>query len=393
VPYTNYPQVQDILNGVTFDVRSQLSQATSSVQQSILIDYTNRIHKQMLRFSRWNFLLSEPLYFLTEKGQSKYWLGSAGNAPAGQVDTGLNLPDVDKIKKDSVIDISNIRALKWLSQQPYGPNLQDRDNRGRENRPTNYIQNPNDPQTVELYPPPDNENITQPRPQVPITLAVTGGALAARTYFTLVTYVDSKGGETTAPPNGREQFLPADFLMTVKSPAIPYPYASSGVLYNRYNVYAGLSTQNTSTNQPQQPGSLTLQNVSPIAMGTDFTEPTSGLTTTGQTVPTQNSIEKLGAYIIKFQYYKARKTLMQLSDFLQVPEDYKDVVIMGVTFMALKLLGKNEEAMHTYSMYQAGLREMIWDKNLFPEGVEFVRPDSATFVNQQILGWLPFENN
>jgi hypothetical protein len=44
-----------------------------------------------------------------------------------------------------------------------------------------------------------------------------------------------------------------------------------------------------------------------------------------------------------------------------------------------------------YQLYRAGLTEMIADKNLFPEGVEFMRPDTNTYVNTQILGYLdPF---
>lgn len=388
MPYTNFPQVSDIIEGVSTDIRNQMS-GNDAVQNQILIDYTNRISKQILRFSRWTFLLSEPLYFLTEKGQTNYWIGPTGAAPAGYVDTGLNLLDVDKIKKDSVIDISNTRALKWMSAQPWGIWLNDTTGRGRTQPPTSWVQNPNEPKQLNIFPPSDNNNPKQPFPQVPITLVAAGGALSARTYFTLVTYVDTKGGESTAPPNGREQYIGANNLITVRSPEPVFGAASSGVLYSRYNVYSGVSSSVSSTNQPLQPASLTLQNVTPIDVGTDWTEPTSGLTTSGVAVPTQNTLEQFGAYLLTLQYYKARITLTQDEDFLQVPEDYKDVVIAGVTALVFRLLGKNQEASQAWQMYRAGLTEMIWDKNLFPEGQEFMRPDRATFVNQQILGYLP----
>jgi len=57
----------------------------------------------------------------------------------------------------------------------------------------------------------------------------------------------------------------------------------------------------------------------------------------------------------------------------------------------MKLMGKVEEAQMHYQIFKTGLTEMIQDKNQFPEGVEFIRPDSNSYVNTQILGYLdPF---
>jgi len=54
-------------------------------------------------------------------------------------------------------------------------------------------------------------------------------------------------------------------------------------------------------------------------------------------------------------------------------------------------MGKVEEAQMHYQIFKTGLTEMIQDKNQFPEGVEFIRPDSNSYVNTQILGYLdPF---
>ena len=382
------------MNGCSQDIHSQLS-TTSNPGLGILIDYTNRIHKQVLRFSRWTFLSSDFLYFLTDRGQNKYWLGEAQDQPPGTVDTGLHLTDVDKFKKDEVYDITNLRALKWLSSPPIGPNLITPTGIQRPGLPSNFVQNPNNPFVMEIYPAPDNQNTNQPFPQVPVmTNKVVGGALAQRTYIVKVTFTDQLGGESTASSNviantqaGGQIFIPANQLATIKSPVLPYPGSTSLEMYNGYNVYASVAVIQNGlvTNE----GSETLQNVSPIAIGTDFIEPTTGLTTTGRTTPLVNTLQPLGAYIIRFKYFKARVNLQDPNDFLQVPDDYKDVIINGVNAYAFKLLGKNEEAQSSYQAYRAGLTEMIWDKNLFPEGVNFIRPDVGSYINQQILGFLP----
>src|SRR6266850_375402 len=393
VAYTQFPQVQDILNGVSQDIHSQLS-ATTNPGVNILIDYTNRVHKQVVRFSRWTFLSSDFLYFLTDRGQSKYWLGQAQDQPPGTVDTGLHLTDVDKLNKQEIWDITNLRQIKWLSSPPIGPNLITQTGVQRPGLPSNFIQNPNNPFILEIYPAPDNQNTNQLYPQTPVMTTTPGGALTGRTYIVKVTFTDQLGGESVASSNiiantsaGGQLFIPANRLAVIKSPVVPIPASTSGELYNGYNVYA--SVANLVNGVVTNEGSETLQNVTPIAIGTDFIEPTTGLTTTGRIPPIVNTLQPLGAYIIRFKYFKNRINLLDPNDFLQVPDDYKDVVINGVNGFAFKLLGKNEEAQHSYQLYRAGLTEMVWDKNLFPEGVNFIRPDAGSYINQQILGFLP----
>lgn len=394
--YTSFPQVKDVINGVSQDVRGQLSSLVGTTGQPILIDYTNRIHKQMLRFSRWNFLRSEPQYFLTAKGQSAYWVGPTGDGPGGSVDTGLDLSDVYQFKKDSVCDLSNDRELKWLDSKPIGPNLNNPTGGGRPGLPAVFNQNLNIPNVLFIFPPPNNENNNSPFPQVPIVETATGGALPVRTYLLKVTLVDSLGGESTSTSIGAPLYIPANNLAVVESPAVGYfgiipdIFTSSGVEYNRYNVYAVQAV--LSNGVPQNEGSETLQNTSgPISFGTNWTEPTSGLITTGVAVPTQNTLQPLGAYIIKFEYYKNRLKLTNPDQYLQIPDDYFDVIVNGVTYLAYKIMGKTQEAQMMYQQYKAGMTEMIADKNLFPEGVEFIRPDGGSYVNTQILGYLdPF---
>jgi len=143
---------------------------------------------------------------------------------------------------------------------------------------------------------------------------------------------------------------------------------------------------------PQNEGSETLQNASgPISFGNDWTEPLTGLTTTGKSTPITNTMQPMGAYVIKFEYYKNRAKLTTADQFLQVPDDYLDVVIAGVSAYAYKIMGKPQDAGMQWGLFQEGLKSMIADKNQFPEGVEYIRADSNTYVNTQILGYLdPF---
>jgi hypothetical protein len=397
--YVTFPTVQNVIDAVSQDVRTQLVSQTGSIpaQQAALIDYTNRISKQMLRFSRWTFLKSEPLFFVTQLGQNFYWLGAKGQGPAGTVDTGLNLQDVYIIKRDSVNDLSNQQPLKWLSSAPMGPNLIDRTGAGRPGLPAVFSQNPNDPNILSIYPPPNNQNNTQPSPQVPVVTYQPGGALPQRTYIVKVTIVDQLNGESTSTTTGAPILIPANNLLVVKSPAtgtfgiLPPSANVAQNMYNRYNVYANTATITNGVISNE--GSEVLQNggPGPISIGTDFIEPTSGLVLGTANAPTKNTLQPVGAYVIKFEYFKNRVNLTAVGQFLQIPDDYFDVVVNGVTFYAYKILGKKQEAMQAYQQFTEGMRSMIWDKNQFPSGVEFIRPDSNSYVNTQILGYLdPF---
>jgi hypothetical protein len=397
--YITFPTVQNVIDAVSQDIRTQLASKVGSPQAQIsaLIDYTNRISKQLLRFSRWGFLKSEPLFFVTQLGQSFYWLGAKGQGPAGTVDTGLNLSDVYLIKKDSVNDLSNQQPLKWLSAAPMGPNLIDRTGAGRPGLPAVWSQNQNDPNILQLYPPPNNQNNTQPAPQVPVVTYQPSGALPLRTYIVKITIVDQLGGESTSTTTGAPILIPANNVLVVKSPAtgtfgiLPPSANVAQNMYNRYNVYVSQATlvNGVITNE----GSEVLQNggSGPIFMGTDFIEPNTGLVTGTASAPLKNTLQPVGAYVIKFEYFKNRVALNSVTQFLQIPDDYFDVVVAGVTFYAYKILGKKQEAIQAYQQFQDGMKQMIWDKNLFPEGVEFIRPDSNSYVNTQILGYLdPF---
>lgn len=383
--YTTFSSVQDIIDKVSQDVRSQLS-ASADPGMPILIDYVNRTHKEMLRFSRWGFLLSEVQYFMTAFGQTDYWIGPAQGLPPYMVDSGLHLIDVDKIKKDEVRDFSNDKTLKPLGAQPLGPNLNFRSGQTRPDQPRAFYQDWNDPNILHVWPGADNQNPYLPQPEPPIlTNIVSGGSLPQRTYYVLITFVDSIGGEST--PNNISTFItiPAGKLLTVVSPNLFFTQTSSGVIYQYYNVYAAEASE---LNESAE-GSETLQTTfGTQLLGQNWTEPTSGLTTTGVSAPTANTIAQMGGYIIGFRYYKTRLNLTTVNDVLQIPQDYDDVTVQGVQYLAWKFLGKKDEAQASFESYSAGKTSIVADKNLFPDN-DFIRPDSGSHVNQQILGYLP----
>jgi hypothetical protein len=112
-------------------------------------------------------------------------------------------------------------------------------------------------------------------PAAPTLSYVSGGTLAAMTYYVKTTWVDSAGESLASAESSLA--VPADDVLVVSSPA------SGGVLSDRgWNVYVSTATgtetlQNQGTSTTTQGGS----NWAPIAIGTNWTEATTGITTTG----------------------------------------------------------------------------------------------------------------
>jgi hypothetical protein len=105
-------------------------------------------------------------------------------------------------------------------------------------------------------------------PLPPAASSVAGGSLGARTYYWLVSFVTAYGVSLPCPE--QSVALPASNLCQIASPAAPsLPTVASG-----WNVYASSAM-----------GEETLQNSSPIAIGTAWTEPSGGLVT-GSAPPT-----------------------------------------------------------------------------------------------------------
>jgi hypothetical protein len=122
-----------------------------------------------------------------------------------------------------------------------------------------------------------------PVPAAPSLSAVASGALAAATYYARITYVTASG-ETT--PSGEASLaLAANQVLNVGS-----PITASGVI--GWNVYVATSS-----------GGETKQNASPIAIGTAWREPNTGLivgaappasNTTGWSLTTPNTLTFAG---------------------------------------------------------------------------------------------------
>ena len=96
-------------------------------------------------------------------------------------------------------------------------------------------------------------------PAAPVLGMVSGGALAAARYYVTVTYVTSLG-ETPASAES-VMYCSAGTLLTVASPPADPQGLATG-----WNVYAATAS-----------GAEKLQNGSPVAIGTGWTEPASGL--------------------------------------------------------------------------------------------------------------------
>ncbi len=106
-------------------------------------------------------------------------------------------------------------------------------------------------------------------PLAPTLSSVSGGSNPAETYYVRVTYVTSGGSESVASPEA-SLLIPASHELHVTSPA-----ASSGE--TSYNVYATIiGPSGTGLGE-------TLQNSSPITLGTGYTITT--LTSTGRGYP------------------------------------------------------------------------------------------------------------
>lgn len=355
---------QNVIDAVKQD---NLMLTTNTAQ---ILDYVNRVQEQILRASGWQFRLSNIQYFITEEGQTDYWIGTTGGAGSGQVDTGLNLTDLGRIKEGEVFDRSNYRPLERTTQAPLLARLGFQDNTSRPGRPLQWRNDPATPNVLNIYPSPDNQNTYQPVPESPYVVNTSGGALAARTYYFRTTFVDTLGNESSASDDSKF-YIAASNLAKVKSPAAEFTKGASGIAYDRWNVYVS-----TGVDQEQ------LQNVSPIAIGTDWTEPTGGLIA-GAAFPTTNNLTPMQGYLIQFRYFKSRPVITLVTDNPVIPDDYKDVHVAGVTWMTAIYLKRPEEEIQRWAaLYRDGLIGMVRDKNNFPKGNAYISPDAASVTRQ-----------
>ena len=155
--------VNDILNCASQDVRGVLNPFIGVSQVNdlkILTDYTNTISLDLLRHSRFTFLLSAPQTFSTTPTtqgtqfpaaqNNLYWVGPSGQNPPGTIDTGLNLADFDIMKRDEVVDYTNFKRLAYSSSHPIAQEF------SIPAKPRIWVMQPDKPFVLQLWPAPDN---------------------------------------------------------------------------------------------------------------------------------------------------------------------------------------------------------------------------------------------
>lgn len=363
VPSNATTTCSDICSAVASDVRQLMG-----AEHPNLIDYTNRVQKKILRNDKHPFLLSTPQRFITQLGVTDYWIGTSGSASSGTYDTGLNLTDFGFLKPDEVWDRTNEHQLGRVARLPNNYGFEYKDASARYGLPRDYANEQITSKTLSIYPAPDNQNTYQPVPLAPLVTTAAGGALSARTYYVRISLVDSAGSESSASLDAIIR-VPASYLLKVRSPQLAISASASGITYASYKVYAS-TTENSEV----------LQSTS-VTIGTDWTEPTTGLIS-GVAYPTTNSIEALRGYVIDFRYFKARQTVTSISDTLQIPDDYKDIVIAGVNELAFKWLRKFDDMAIEGQRFKDGIRQITRDKNLMGDNgaSAFMRPDSGAIV-------------
>lgn len=140
--------VQNIADLVSQDIRKMLD-STVAGDQAVLIDYTNRVHLDILRDARWRFLISAVLQFSTVLGKSDYWIGATGGATGSQIDTLLNITDLGALKHGTVFDRTGNKRLGKTDEQPLGAAF------ASNGRPVVYRHDAATPSVLNIYPPLD----------------------------------------------------------------------------------------------------------------------------------------------------------------------------------------------------------------------------------------------
>lgn len=214
--FTASTPAQAVMNATSQDLRNQLS-AVNQPDASVLLDYVNRVSLDLMKVSKWWFLLSPVQQFYTQPGVTNYWVGPIAQNPLGTADTQLNITDLRYVKPKSVLDRTNYRPLGSILEQPISAKLNFADGTARPGRPAVWRQDEATPNVLNIYPAPDNQGDYDPQPEPPICTISSGGTLPARFYFVTVTFVDTLGGESTAPMTA-QIFVPANMLLTVSPP-------------------------------------------------------------------------------------------------------------------------------------------------------------------------------
>lgn len=372
------------MDAVAQDVRQTLSSTDVTVPDpGILLDYVDRVSEEMLRNSKWMFLQGPPQLFVTQLGVTDYWVGPTQTGPLTAYDTKLNLTDFRVIKPKTVVDRSNFQTLGHLDEAPVSARLAFSDTLSRPGRPTSWRQDESTPEILNIYPAPDNQNTYTPVPDSPITSRLLSGSLPGRIYFVALTYTDTLGNEST-PSNPSKLFVPANSALVVNPPVEPIAAGTSGVLYDRYNVYAAEAQFGVNldvTDLVLQTTGLEGESGALVPTTSTWTEALTGLVTTGPNPPSENNLMPLDGYVIEFRYFKLRLQVTNPNQVLQVPDDYRDVVIAGVNAVTFMYLSRPTEASRWYSLYKDGLSQIVRDINFISRGGEYIQPDATSVGN------------
>jgi hypothetical protein len=86
----------------------------------------------------------------------------------------------------------------------------------------------------------------------------------------------------------------------------------------------------------------------------------------------------MDGYLIRFRYYRSRQVVQNLTDTLQVPDVYKDIMCAGVNWFACQYLRIKDEAQLWLAIFKDGVREVIKDQNLQPKSNDYIVPDPAS---------------
>lgn len=182
--------VGDYLASISRDLRYQIG--TDGADGDLLLDYLNRTQMELLRWSRWQFLLSPVQGFYTVPGITDYWLGVQA-APPGSADTGLNISNMGPIKRGEVFDRTSYRNLYPTTEAPLLKQLAE--NLGAPRLYRNDVSTPN---ILNIYPAPDGVYKIEFRFFVaPIKLATTADVVQVPDKYqdVLIAGVDARGFE------------------------------------------------------------------------------------------------------------------------------------------------------------------------------------------------------
>lgn len=360
-----------------------------------LVDYVNRAQLMILRERNWKFMESGVQQFLTQKGQTQYWIGATGAAPVYTVNTKLDLTAKEYIMRDSVRDLVSGKDLMETKHATVRGGMRNDDGSFIYGRPRQWRNSPDTPDILEIYPAPDQQNTFVPVPEAPYISMATGGAndifTGPATYYFSCTFsslpangladgtgasnpvVEGLASQTVRVdiPGDSVAGVPVRYTLTAYPPVPPlgpgaaYTPLSTGLKWSLYiggsdgaqnRVYTGQALTQTITVP-----ATTSAHASPLTVAT---------------------LPPLGGYVINFKYYKAHASLALVTDTSLIPSKYFDVMVAATNLLAAEYLrdysaGREADVAYWSNMYREGIRTMTLEENSAPRNPDHIRPDQA----------------